>query len=243
MIENSDKRGVNIARFPSRGKWFLSQVKYSKPVRFYSETTTLRQKNLKIIIGLLGGPGSGKSFVARLFAEAGCGVIDADALAREALNEPEVIDQLQNWWGDDVIDAQGQVDRAAVGRIVFEQPESKQKLEALIHPRVHRGRGKLREQFMADSQIVAIVEDTPLLLESGLVDQMDKLVFVEAPWAVRLARVASRGWDAAQLKQRDDNQMALDIKRNAADDVIHNAGDERETRRQVRQLLADYQSG
>ena len=73
----------------------------------------------KPVLGLLGAPGSGKSTVARAFADLGCGVIDADRLAHEALQSQPVRDQLAQWWGDDVLDDAGRVDRSAVGKIVF----------------------------------------------------------------------------------------------------------------------------
>lgn len=196
--------------------------------------------NAKPIIGLLGAPGSGKSFVASLFADEGCAVIDADRLAKAALQQPQVKQKLQQWWGDDVFDESGEVDRVAVGAIVFQDAAQKKRLEAVIHPRVHAGRERMRAQYMQDPHIVAIIEDTPLLLEAGLADRMDKLVFVEVPFEVRLERVRERGWDAAELRRRENGQASLDSKRDAADDVILNTGNRDETRNRVRQLLRMY---
>lgn len=190
------------------------------------------------VIGLMGGPGSGKSTVAKLFAELGCAIIDADRLAHDALQLDLVKQQVRERWGDAVFDTGGDVDRSALGRIVFADPAALQDLEAIIHPRVHEGRLQERKQHQADAKVVAIIEDCPLLLESKLDQQCDKLVFVDAPDETRLQRVqSSRGWDAVELKKRDEKQLPLDTKRQAADYVISNDQDLAHTREQVRNVL------
>lgn len=194
----------------------------------------------KPIIGLLGAPGSGKSFVAQLFAEEGCGVVDADRLAKDALREGAVKQELQQWWGDGVINAQGEVDRAAVGAIVFENPQEKKRLEQLIHPRVHAGRERMHQAYLRDPKIVAIIEDTPLLLEAALADRMDRLVYIDVPFEMRLERVATRGWDEQELRRRESGQASLDSKRDAAHDVLRNTGTKEETREAIRLLLKKY---
>lgn len=193
----------------------------------------------KPIIGLLGGIGSGKSLVARQFASLGCGVIDADALAREALDEPAVREQLVRWWGPGVVGADGRADRKAIGRIVFDHPEELGKLESLIHPRVLERRRRLVERFQADPAVVAIVDDTPLLLEKGLESGCDVLVFVKAPRDTRLARVReSRGWDDAELARRESRQWPLDKKEGRADYVLENSGDQAACLAHVRNVLS-----
>jgi dephospho-CoA kinase len=191
------------------------------------------------IIGLLGGPGSGKSFVARLFAEEGCGIIDADRIAREALQRPEVKRQLVDWWGEDVLDAEGNVDRAAVGKIAFGDADELRRLESVVHPKVHEKREQMRSEMREDPMIRAIVEDCPLLIESELDKGCDALVFVEAPRSVRLERVQRhRGWEEAELDRREQKQLPLDTKRERADYVVDNAQDEAEVHRSVRRVLS-----
>jgi len=193
----------------------------------------------KPVIGLLGAPGAGKSLVAAQFRELGCAVIDADALAREALQADAVRDQLVAWWGRGVLDSEGRVDRAAVGRIVFGDKTELARLEALTHPTVNQRRRARRAGDRADPSVVAIVEDSPLLLEKGPADECDVLVFVDAPREVRLSRLASsRGWGEAELAGREKNQWPLDTKRARADYVVSNHAGPRETFDATRRVLS-----
>ena len=190
-------------------------------------------------IGLMGAPGSGKSLVARQMASMGCVVIDSDDLARRALEEPDVIRQIGRWWGDGVLKPGGGVDRKALARIVFADPVELKKLESLTHPIVHAGRALLRRQALARPGTRAIIEDSPLLLESGINRDCDVLVLVDAPFDVRLDRVQrTRGWDAEELCRREKNQMPLDIKRQRADYVIINDADEAHCLEQTRRVLS-----
>jgi len=193
----------------------------------------------KPVIGIVGGVGSGKSFVARLLASLGCAVIDADELVRQAYREPQVIDAIRRWWGDDVVRADGEVDRKRIASIVFDNPAELAKLEGLLHPRVNAERARLREQYQADPDVVAIVEDTPLLLEKGLDKDCDVLVFIESSLADRQRRVAAhRGWSAEQLAGREKKQTPLDIKAQRADYVVQNHGDEATCLAHVRRVLS-----
>lgn len=180
----------------------------------------------KPVIGLMGGIGSGKSRVAAMFAALGCAVIDADALAREALDNPEVVESVRSWWGARVVDDEGRVDRKAVARIVFADPTELRRLEELTHPLVLARRAELRARYMANPSVLAIIDDTPLLIEKGLDRDCDVLVFVDAPFEVRLERVArTRGWTRDELRSREKMQTPLDIKRQRADYVLQNGAE------------------
>jgi dephospho-CoA kinase len=188
------------------------------------------------IIGLAGGIGSGKSAVADILARLGCVVCNADSLAREALRQPEIRDEIVRWWGREVLDDAGEVDRPAVAAIVFGRPEERKRLESVVHPWVQSRRKALFEQAPADAR--ALVIDAPLLFEAGLDAECNAVIFVDADRARRLARVADRrGWDEHELSKREDSQLPLDDKRARSDYVISNNGDLQALAEQVRRTL------
>src|SRR5947207_1489398 len=100
----------------------------------------------KPIIGIVGGIGSGKSFVAKLFAELGCLVIDSDEQVRQAYRSPAVRETIKTWWGTEVFDQNGEVKKGVVASKVFDDPSQRQRLEQLLHPVVAKARD---EQMLA----------------------------------------------------------------------------------------------
>jgi dephospho-CoA kinase len=194
--------------------------------------------NGKPIIGITGGIGSGKSTVARMFAPLGCLVIESDEQVKAVYRDPQVVQQLRNWWGEDAITPDGQINRSGIARIVFADLGQRQKLEVLLHPKV----AELRDREMAaaanNTQILAFVWDTPLLFEVGLNRACDAVIFVDAPPEVRLARVRQRrGWDEQELGRREILQWPLDKKKEISDYIINNTADADNIRRQVREVL------
>jgi len=188
------------------------------------------------VIGLVGGIGSGKSEVASLLAAAGCTVSDSDALIRRQYQLPEVVSQLQTWWGPGILDESGRIDRAAVAAIVFKDPAERRRLEGFLHPRVEAERRKLFDAAPGSSP--ALVIDAPLLLEAGLADQCSEIWFIDAPEEVRKARVlVSRGWSGDEWARREAAQWPLDRKRAAAHHVLRNDGDPASLRMQVLERL------
>jgi dephospho-CoA kinase len=193
----------------------------------------------KPIIGIAGGIGSGKSFVAQIFGEFGCLVISSDDQVREAYRDPTVVATLRRWWGDEVLTPAGEVNKRVVAAKIFGQPAERERLEQLLHPMVNQARERAMEAAATDPNVRAFVWDTPLLFETGLNARCDAVVFVEAPQALRLARVAaSRGWDAGELARRENSQMPLDTKRNLSQYVIENTADADAVRGQVRAVLS-----
>jgi dephospho-CoA kinase len=196
------------------------------------------------VIGIVGGIGSGKSEVARAFERLGCVVADSDALAREILTRAAVRDELVRWWGGGVLDAEGNVDRGAVARIVFGDPAARKRLEGLVHPKIHAARAELVARVRAAGTAAAIVIDAPLLYEAGVDAECDAVVFVDAPWDVRLDRVArTRGWDAAELARREAAQMSLDEKRARSGFVVQNTGSRADVEESARGVLAAVRAG
>jgi dephospho-CoA kinase len=201
--------------------------------------STWKHNRSKPVIGLAGGIGSGKSTVARLFGSLGCTVIDADALAHQALAEPGVQAGLRAWWGEGVFNPDGSVNRKAVGERVFSDEAARQRLNALVHPRVMARRDVLMREALADVSVKAIVWDTPLLFETGLDRECDALVFVNALLEQRLRRVSTtRGWDEPELTRREKMQLPLDKKREKADYCVENSGEVNASLNQVQRVLS-----
>ena len=190
------------------------------------------------IIGLAGGIGSGKSFIARCFADQGCCVVDSDAQVRSAYVDQSVRKALGDWWGTDVFLPGGEVDRAFIARIVFGDAAQRRRLEQLIHPWVNAARRREMERATREKSPVAFVWDTPLLFESGLAGECDSIVFIDVPEEVRLQRVQqSRGWDLNELQRRENSQWPLYKKREISDHVLSNTADAAQARDQVRELI------
>lgn len=173
------------------------------------------------VIGLAGGIGSGKSAVAAILREQGCVVSDSDHAARTVLEEEDVRDTIREWWGPEMLGEGGKIDRTALGRLVFSDVTALRRLEGLLHPRIEAIR---RAEFAAALDPRAFVIDAPLLFETGLNEACDQIVFVEAPFAARLERVAGRGWGESELSRREALQWPLDQKRDRADHVLANDG-------------------
>ena len=193
----------------------------------------------KPVIGLVGGIGSGKSAVADDFESLGCLVIRSDRIAHEVLEQPAVKAALRQWWGDEILAADGRIDRRAVARRTFNNPVELERLNRLVHPKVDEIRRDLMAAYRQSPAVKAVVWDTPLLVETGLYKQCDAIIFVNTPFEQRLARVqATRGWTADELKIREDRQASLDKKKEISDDVINNGGDEAARLSQVRRVLS-----
>lgn len=186
-------------------------------------------------IGLTGGIASGKSTVAAMLAELGAVVIDADVLAREVV-EPgtPALDHIVDRFGERVL-ADGQLDRTALGRIVFDDPQARADLEAIIHPAVRR---RAAEQESAAGPDAIVVQMIPLLVETGQADDFDSVWVVDAPEDTQIDRLVRRDQMATpEAQRRIAAQTGRSDRLAAADVVIDNsdsaAGDDSGLRGQV----------
>ncbi|GBD37693.1 Dephospho-CoA kinase [bacterium HR36] len=194
-----------------------------------------------LVIGLIGGIGSGKSLVGRLLGEMGGYLIEADKLGHEALRQPQIRQQLVQRWGQEILNPQGEIDRARLAEIVFSQPQERRALEAIVHPYITDRLHQELQQALANPTVRLVVIDAALLLEAGWHRVCDKIVFVDAPAELRQARTQqSRGWSAAQWQAREAAQWPVEEKRRFADALIVNAGDIAALRRQLQDLLAKW---
>jgi dephospho-CoA kinase len=195
-----------------------------------------------LTIGLLGGVASGKSCVARMLAELGAGVLDADRAGHEVLADPEVTAALERRWSGSILDSAGRPDRAAIAARVFRtDPQAvadRAFLEDLLHPRIGRRLKEQAERLNQAGQDVVVL-DAPLLLEAGWDTQCDLLIFVDAPRALRLERAQARGWSVDQFAQRESAQLDVSQKRARADIVVPNEGSTEQLRQHVQQVWQD----
>lgn len=186
-------------------------------------------------IGLTGGIGAGKSTAARTFAGCGATVVDADAIAREVVAPGTPGLALVAARFPSVI-RDGAIDREALGRLVFADPERRQELEAITHPLVGAEVQRRSKEVAADG---VLVYDVPLLVETGMAPGFDLIVVVEAPLALRLTRLEGRGLPPDQARERIAHQ-AGDADRRAVADVVLDNGDAPESlARAARALFLD----
>ena len=192
-----------------------------------------------LVIGLTGGIGSGKSTVAGLLADCGAVVVDVDAVGREViapggLAEAGVLAE----FGPGVADAAGHVDRAALARAVFGQPEALARLTAISHPAINT---ELAARLATMSAVSVVVLDMAILVESNLGKLPDgngytKVVVVEAPAELRAERAVARGMNADDVRARIAAQASDEQRRAVADVVLTNDGDRDRLTRRVADL-------
>lgn len=190
-----------------------------------------------LLIGLTGNIASGKSEVARIFADLGATVIDADELAREVVRPgTPALAAIVARWGKRVLTADGTLNRGALRSIVFSNEVDRSDLNAIVHPEVKRLRDQLTEEARARGDAVVIAA-IPLLYETGLDQEYDRVILVDAPDEVRLSRlVHRRGLRPEDAQQMMDAQMPAAAKRDRADVLIENSGDLKTLRREVERV-------
>jgi len=190
-----------------------------------------------LLIGLTGNIASGKTEVARIFADLGATVIDADELARDVVvaGSP-ALKAIAARWGARVLNADGTLNRSALRSIVFSDEQERQALNAIVHPEVKRLRDLLVEEARArgDKVVVAAV---PLLYEAGLEEDFDRVILVDAPEAVRLSRLINRrGLSVVEAQKIMNAQQPASTKRERAHMVIENQNDLKALRRAVERV-------
>jgi dephospho-CoA kinase len=174
-------------------------------------------------VGLTGGIGAGKSAVSSRLAARGAVVIDSDVLAREVVGPgTSGLAEVVAAFGDGVLTDDGELDRPALGRIVFGDADARRKLEGIIHPRVRARAAEIEAQSAADA---IVVHDIPLLVETGQSDKFDVVLVVDVPVDVQLERLTSqRRMAEAEAKQRIASQASREDRLAAADVVVDNSG-------------------
>jgi dephospho-CoA kinase len=192
-----------------------------------------------LLVGLTGGLGSGKSTVARMLGERGAFVVDADDLARKAL-EPGTpgFERVCDVFGRDILDAEGRIDRRELAARVFADQGKRRVLESITHPEVFRRLAEAVEDLREADAVV--VFDAALIVETGFHEAVDVLVVVTAPVEDQVRRVAAdRGMDEDEARSRIAAQVDPARRESLADVVIRNDGDLDSLERQVNDLWAE----
>jgi len=196
-------------------------------------------------LALTGGIGSGKSTVAQFFAERGATIIDADAISRQ-LMEPgqRVLAEVVETFGDHLLDDDGRLDRQALADVVFNDEAARERLNAIVHPAVRTEANQQREAAIAaDPEHAIIIQDIPLLVETGQAQNFDGVIVVYTDHDTRLQRLVNARRMAAEDAQARIAAQATDAQRRAvADWVIDNSGSLDETESQVEKVWRQLRS-
>jgi dephospho-CoA kinase len=186
-------------------------------------------------VGLTGGIASGKSTVAAMFVELGAVLIDGDALAREvvARGTPGLA-QVVEEFGEQILTPEGDLDRPALGRIVFADETARRRLEAITHPLIFERYAELEAAAPPDA---VVVHDIPLLAETGRADTFDAVVVVDVPVETQVERmVRDRGWTREEAEARIAAQATREERLAIATHVIDNTGSLEDLRVRVREV-------
>lgn len=194
-----------------------------------------------IVVGLTGSMATGKSLVAGMMAQLGAVVIDADDIARRAVARGSAaLEEIVARFGSEVLGSDGKLDRKAMRRLIFGNPEAKADLEGIVHPRVMALQEEMiRAAGEADPEAVVVV-DIPLLYEVEAVDRFDLVVVAYADRQTQVARLMARdGYHRDEAYKAIANQIDIEEKKRLADKVIDNRHDPETTRRQVDELYTE----
>ena len=185
------------------------------------------------VIGLTGGIGCGKSLAAQYFAELGALVVDADQFARAAIERgSDGFDEVVTMFGDGIL-KDGNIDRRALGDLIFKDPAAKKQLENIVHPFVRREFEEVVASLKGDQ---VLVYEIPLLVETKAHEKFDVVITVESEMENRIARLRGRGMQISEIEGRIAAQATREQRIEVADFLIENDGSEDELLRQVENI-------
>ncbi|QBK26498.1 dephospho-CoA kinase [Ureibacillus thermophilus] len=194
-----------------------------------------------MIIGLTGSIASGKSTVSNMLKAYGFPIVDADLVARQVV-EPgsETLQKIAEVFGKEILTENGELDRKKLGAIIFNNEEKRQLLNSIIHPAIRKEMLRQRDEHLANGEKTVIM-DIPLLFESKLQHFVDKILVVSVSEDVQLQRLMERNQlSEEEAKARIQSQLPLSVKEQGADAVINNNGTIDETRKQLEQILNEW---
>ncbi|MEC1669208.1 dephospho-CoA kinase [Bacillus mojavensis] len=194
---------------------------------------------MTLVIGLTGGIASGKSTVANMLIDKGITVIDADIIAKQAVERGmpayrQIIDE----FGEDILLENGDIDRRKLGALVFTNEQKRLALNSIVHPAVREEMLKRRDESIANQETFVVL-DIPLLFESKLESLVDKIIVVSVTKELQLERLIKRNQlTEEEALSRIRSQMPLEEKVSRADNVIDNSGTLEETKQQLEEILS-----
>lgn len=191
------------------------------------------------VIGLTGGIASGKSTVSELLSVFGFKVVDADKAAREAVKKgSKGLAQVREVFGDEAIDENGEMNRRYMGDLVFNHPEKRLELNAIIHPIVRDIMEEEKQEYL--KQGYNVIMDIPLLFENELENTVDEVWVVYTSESIQMDRLMQRNnLSLEDAKARVYSQISIDKKSRMADHVIDNLGDKLELKQNLERLLGE----
>ncbi|HIH0611807.1 TPA: dephospho-CoA kinase [Staphylococcus aureus] len=191
------------------------------------------------VIGLTGGIASGKSTVSELLSVFGFKVVDADKAAREAVKRgSKGLAQVREVFGDEAIDENGEMNRRYMGDLVFNHPEKRLELNAIIHPIVRDIMEEEKQEYL--KQGYNVIMDIPLLFENELENTVDEVWVVYTSESIQMDRLMQRNnLSLEDAKARVYSQISIDKKSRMADHVIDNLGDKLELKQNLERLLEE----
>ena len=191
-----------------------------------------------LVVALTGGIGAGKSLVAQYFSELGARVVDADQLSRVAIERgSEGFDEVITRFGESIL-RNGDIDRKALGEIIFKEKSAKADLEAIIHQRVRELFFEVVNDLAADE---ILIYEIPLLVETGAAGNFDQIITVEADLEIRKTRLLKRGMFISEIESRLAAQASPAEREAIATHIIENSGDEDQLLRKVENLWEELQ--
>ncbi len=191
-----------------------------------------------LTIGLTGGIGSGKTQVSDQFAQLGVTVIDTDIIARELVAQGQpALSEITARFGEQLLDTEGDLDRHALRHLIFNQPDKRQQLEEILHPRI-RAEVKKRVAALERAWCIIVI---PLLVESRQQDLIQRVLLIDAPEELQLSRSIARDHvEAREVEKIIATQASRKSRLEAADDIIVNQGSLEQLQQQVMKMYQFY---
>ncbi|WP_353854980.1 dephospho-CoA kinase [Bacillus sp. Bos-x628] len=197
---------------------------------------------MTLVIGLTGGIASGKSTVSHMIKEQGIRLVDADEIAKEAVSKGKpALHQIVQTFGEDVLLSNGELNRQQLGSIIFSDEKKRKQLNAIVHPEVRKEMLKQRDEAVKQNETFVVL-DIPLLFESELEGLVDRIIVVYTTPELQLSRLMNRnGLHEEEALKRIHAQMPLEEKCKKADRVIENTKDLAYTRKQLQNILNEWE--